>query len=44
MRYELISIGNYMYLVFDTVDNCRKWITEDEMLQDIFNDPLMNIE
>lgn len=40
MRYELISIGAELYLVLDTADNTRKWITKDEMLSDIFTDPI----
>lgn len=40
MRYELIAIGKVLYLVNDTADNTRKWITKDEMLADIFTDPI----
>lgn len=40
MRYELITIGAHLYLVLDTTDNTRKWITKEEMLEDVFNDPL----
>lgn len=40
MRYELITIGAHFDLVLDTTDNTRKWVTPEELLEDIFNDPL----
>lgn len=40
MKYQLITIGIALYLVLDTTDGKRKWITKDEMLADIFTDPI----
>lgn len=42
MRYELIAIGVMLYLVNDTADSTHKWITKDEMLADIFTDPIFD--
>lgn len=40
MKYKLITIGTDLYLVEDTTDGKRKWITEAEILADIFTDPI----
>ncbi len=40
MKYQLIKIGVKLYFVLDTTDGKRKWITKDEMLVDIFTDPI----
>lgn len=39
MKYKLITIGAELYLVEDTNDGTHKWITEAEILADIFTDP-----
>ena len=42
MRYEFIRMCAGMYLVLDTADNTRKLITDAEMLEDIFADPIFD--
>lgn len=29
-----------MYLVYDKTDGTRKWITQDEILAELFTDPI----
>lgn len=42
MRYELICIGLENILVKDNTDGKRKWVAKDEMLDDIFKDPIFD--
>lgn len=43
MRYKFLrftDVGNCW--VYDTQECKKKWITQDEMLEDIFNDPIFD--
>lgn len=42
MRYELIRLGVGSMLVKDTTDGTRKWVTTDEILEDIYKDPIFD--